>query len=55
MCNRSTGHCALPITMMAILRSAKFCWYRMFLSVVNSRSNPFASAASSNSPFVNRS
>jgi hypothetical protein len=35
----------------AILRPAKFCWYRMFLSAVTSISKAAASAASSQAPF----
>ena len=44
-------HRPLPRPTIAILRPVRFCWYRMFRSVVRSTSKPAASAASSSSPF----
>lgn len=39
-CGSISGQFPLPRTTIAILRVERFCWYRMFWSVVRSTSNP---------------
>jgi len=46
------GQLVVISTSTPILRPARFCWYRMFWSVVTRTSKPSASARASSSPFL---
>jgi hypothetical protein len=54
-CRCTAGRSGLPSTTTAIRRPTRFCWYRIFLSVVKSTSKPASSAALSNAPLDNLS